>query len=299
MAGFANIKAWPDAEDAGKSWISSFRKTVSNNTFGNNTWMDYSYYPGSPPANFYASAPLEAAMVSPSRGIYVPAVAPAKQFVRNLKFMTLSPTSTSSACGRQQIMLIDQLLYYPFIDMDSLDEQVLVNDIAIPRYDGGKVFIVSQSPVQTGAGQFRFQYTNSEGVSGRTSQLINTFTCSGGGQVCHSILANNLARPPFCELQLGDTGVKSIQSVTFSSPAGGLMALVIAKPLITVHVTQESRTTTTGTIESFGACDEFVSVINHAPPRIIDGAVITMLAACHGGQPSSSILSGILETTWS
>ena len=77
------------------------------------------------------------------------------------------------------------------------------------------------------------------------------------------------------------------------------MALVIAKPLITVHVTQESRTTTTGTIESFGACDEFVSVINHAPPRIIDGAVITMLAACHGGQPSSSILSGILETTWS
>jgi hypothetical protein len=76
------------------------------------------------------------------------------------------------------------------------------------------------------------------------------------------------------------------------------MALVIVKPLMTAFLTQGARRTTAGNLESYGACDEFASVINQAPPRVIDGAVLGLFAAGYGGSLASSILSGILETTW-
>jgi hypothetical protein len=103
---------------------------------------------------------------------------------------------------------------------------------------------------------------------------------------------------PFCHLQAGDKGVKSIESVTFTAAGGGLMALVIVKPLLTAFVTQEARRTTTGNLESYGACDEFAAVINAAPARIIDGAVLNLFACGHGGSLASSFLAGLLETTW-
>jgi hypothetical protein len=86
--------------------------------------------------------------------------------------------------------------------------------------------------------------------------------------------------------------------VTFTAGGGGLMALVIVKPFLSAHLTQESRRTTSGNLESYGACDEFASIINHRPPQIIDGAVLGLFAAGYGGSLASSILSGLLETTW-
>ena len=103
---------------------------------------------------------------------------------------------------------------------------------------------------------------------------------------------------PICSLQAGDKGVKSIESATFTVAGGGLMALVIVKPLLTAYVTQESRRTTSGNLESYGACDEFASMIHVRPPRIIDGAVLGLFAAGYGGSLASSVMSGLLETTW-
>lgn len=298
MAGFANIKQWPDAEDAGQSWVTGFRKAASTVTTTTSAWTDYSYYAGSPPANFYASAPLEAAVVEASRGIYVPTVAPAKQFLRNLKLMTAASSATSTANARQGLILSDLLLYYPFLDTDAVGEQQdMVNTVTIPRYSSGQVIAVSQSAAST-VGTFTFTYTNQDGVSGRVSQPHFTFAVGGGGQVVASSVGSSASYHPFCALKVGDSGVKSIESVTFTAAGGGLMALVIVKPLMTAYVTQESRRTTTGNLESYGACAEFASVINRAPPRIIDGAVLGLFAAGYGGSLASSILSGILETTW-
>lgn len=103
---------------------------------------------------------------------------------------------------------------------------------------------------------------------------------------------------PFCSLQAGDSGVKSIESVTFTAAGGGLMALVIVNPLMTAYVTQEARRTTSGNLESYGACDEFAAMIHNRPAKIIDGAVLNLLAAGHGGSLASSFLVGLVETTW-
>jgi hypothetical protein len=46
--------------------------------------------------------------------------------------------------------------------------------------------------------------------------------------------------------------VQSIQSVTFTAAGGGLMALVIVKPIFNGYVTQECRTTSG---VAFGAAD--------------------------------------------
>lgn len=296
--GFDNIRQWPDAENAGQSWITGFRKAPSSVATTTSAWTDYSYYAGSPPANFYASTPLEASVVDPTRGIYVPTVSPATQHLRNLKLMSAASSAASTTNARQGLILADYLLYYPFIDTDAVGEQQdMTNTVTIPRYEGGQVVAVSQSTAST-TGQFTFTYTNENGVAGRVSQNHFTFAVGAGGQVVASSVGSAASYHPFCSLQAGDSGVKSIESVTFTAAGGGLMALVIVKPLMTAYVTQEARRTTAGNLESYGACNEFAAMIHNRPAQIIDGAVLNLLAAGYGGSLASSFLVGLVETTW-
>ena len=296
--GFTSIKQLPEAEDAGQSWITGFRKAASSVATTTHAWTDYSYYSGSPPANFYASTPLESAFVDAARGFYVPTVAPATQHLRNLKLMSAASSATSTTNARQQLVLADLLMYYPFIDTDAVGEQQdMVQTVSLPRYGGGQVVAVAQSAASAN-GQFTFTYTNDQGVAGRVSQNHFTLITTGGGQVVATSVGSAASFHPFCHLQAGDSGVQSIESVTFSVAGGGLMALVIVAPLLTAYTTQESRRTTSGNLESYGACGEFASMIHVRPPRIIDGAVLGLFAAGYAGSLASSVLSGILETTW-
>jgi len=118
---------------------------------------------------------------------------------------------------------------------------------------------------------------------------------AGGGQVVASSVQSAASYHPYLALQAGDSGVKSIESVTFTAGGGGLMALVIVQPLLECFLTQEAKR---GTTDSFGACAEFASVIHHRPREIKDGAVVNLFAAGHAGSLASSILAGVLETTW-
>lgn len=298
MAGFRRIAEWVDARDAGQEHYTSFRKAISSTATTTSAWIDYSYFPGSPTANFYASAPLEAATVEAERGIYVPTVAPSTQWLRNLKVMSAASSATSTTNARQHLILADLLLYYPFVDTDAVGEQQdMVNAVTIPRYDFGQVIAVGQSAAST-TGTFTFSYTNQDGTAGRTSQAHFTFAIAGGGQVVASSVQSATSYHPFLHLQAGDYGVKSIESVTFTAGGGGLMALVIVHPLLTAYMTQESRRTTSGNLESYGACDEFASLIHNRPQQIKSGAVLDIFACGYSGSLASSVLAGILETTW-
>ena len=298
MAGFKNLREWVDADASGQVHYTSFRKAPSSTATTASAWTDYSYYSGSPPANFYASAPLEAAEVEQSRGIYVPSVSPAKQYLRNLKMMVSASSATATTAARQRINLVDILMYYPFVDTDAVGEQQdLVNAITLPRYEYGAVIAVAQSSAATN-GQFTVGYTNQDGTSGRTSPVHNTWITTGGGQVVAASVGSAASFHPYCSLAAGDVGVRSIENVTFTTGGGGLMALVIVKPLFSSYTTQECRRTTAGNLESYGACTEFASMIHHRPPQIIDGAVIGLFACGHAGTLASSPLAGILETTW-
>jgi len=298
LAGFKNLREWVDADIAGQYHVTGFRKAPSSAATTTSAWTDYSYYAGSPPANFYASSPLEAAEIDDTRGIYVPTVSPAKQYLRNLKLMSRASDGASTANGRQQIILADVLMYYPFIDTDAVGEQQdLVNAITLPRYDDGLVMAVAQSAASA-VGNFTFTYTNQAGTAGRVSEAVDTFAVTAGGQIVAASPGSSASYLPFVPLAAGDSGVQSIEAVNFTVGGGGLMALLIVKPILTAHITQESRRTTTGNLESYGACDEFASIIHHRPPEIKDGARLVLFAAGHAGSLASSVLAGLLETTW-
>lgn len=297
--GFGNVAKISQSYDAGQTWVTSFRKAVSSAATPTSGWVDYSYFAGSPPANFYASSPLVSSVVESSRGIYLPTVTGSHtQHLMNLRLMTQASGATSTANARQSVLVCDYLLYYPFIDTDAVGKQQdLENTVTIPRYDWGQVIAVSQSAAST-AGQFTISYTNQDGVPGRTSQNTYTLaTLTGGGQVA----SNNLSTggfSPFINLQAGDYGVKSIESATFTAAGGGLIALVIVKPLFHATATQECRVST-GTVDSYGSCDEYQSLIHQAgAPEIKNGAVINFFAQGMAGSLASSILVGTLETAW-
>lgn len=296
MAGFVNTAEYAQAREDGQTWVTQFRKLVASAASVTNAWVDYTYSGGSPSANFYASTPLESAEVETARGIYVPTVAPATQFLKNLMVMTASSSATSTANGRQQLILCDYLLYYPFIDTDAVgEEQTLTTAVTIPRYASGRVMAVAQSAASA-IGTFTFNYTNQDGDP-KTSPANSTFVVAGGG---HLVGAGGAGASyyPFLDLAAGDSGVQSIESITMSVAGGGLMALVIVHPLLTAHVQQECRRTTTGNLESYGAASEFSSLIHHQPPQIIDGAVLGILGCGFSGSLASSTLVGILETIW-
>lgn len=293
MAGFSTVADFAGADEYGRCWFTQFRKTVASAATTTNAWIDYSYFAGSPPANFYASTPTTAAVVEASRGIYVPTVSPYQQHLQSFSVMTAGTASAVNA--RQRLILTDYLLYYPFIDTDAIGEQQdLDNTVTIPRYSNGRVIAVAQSAAST-IGTFTFTYTNQDGTGGRVSPASSTFAVAGGGQV---VSADGVGASfnPYLALQAGDSGVQSIQSVTFTAAGGGLMALVIVKPLHNGYVTQECRTT--GGV-AFGAADEFRSVIHSAgAQRIVDGAVLNFFAQGNAGSLASSQLVGTLETLW-
>jgi hypothetical protein len=293
MSGFRTVGDFANADLLGQCWITQFRKAVASAATTTNAWIDYSYFAGSPAANFYASSPSVAALVEASRGIYVPTVSPMTQHLKSMMVMTANTATAVNA--RQRLVLCDYLLYYPFIDTDAIgEEQLMDNTVPLPRYTSGRVIAVAQSAAST-TGQFTFIYTNQDGVAGRVSQNEFTFAVAGGGQVV-SADGVGASYMPYCHLQLGDTGVKSIESVTFTAAGGGLMALVIVKPLFNGYVTQECRTTTG---VAYGAADEFMSLIHAAgAPQIKDGAVLNFFAEGTAGSLASSMLVGTLETVW-
>lgn len=297
---FRSVSEFANADLLGRTWMTQFRKLVASATTPTSGLIDYLYYAGSPPANFYASAPYVSAVVEANRGIYLPSVAPATQHLRNLTVMSGAASATTTSSQRQLLILADYLLYYPFIDTDAVGEQQdMENTVACPRQGWGQVIAVSQSAASA-VGLFTFTYTNELGVAGRVS--ANTFTLStqaGGGQVA-STSNSSAGYHPFIVLQKGDRGVSSIQSVTFTAAGGGLLALVIVQPIFTHIVTQECRRTTSSNLESYGAANKFDAVIHQAGcPQIPDGAVLGIFGQGFAGSLASSTLVGIIETVWS
>ena len=302
MSGFANVAAWARSPDLGRYHLTTFRKAVASAATVANDFVDYTYFAGNPPANFYASSPLEAAHVEAIRGIHVPNVAPARQFVKSLTVMSAASSATATSNQNQRLLLCDYLLYYPFIDTDAIGEQQdMVQTVSLPRYADGKgvmMMAVAQSAAST-VGTFTVSYTTQDGVAARTSDITYTKAVAGGGTIVSSTTNAASGSQPFIQLQAGDSGVRSVESVTFSAAGGGLLAIVLVKPLMHIHCTQECRRTTTGNLESYGAASQQESLIHRQPVELVDGRVLGIVSLGNAGSLASSILTGVLETHWS
>ena len=230
MAGFKTIGEVVNAELDGKVRNYIWRKTPSQTTI-TGLWFDTSMSPGMPAPQYYIGAITTATQLRQSTdgGLYHGAnVSPSEKFLRRMTTMANAVTALP-----MNTILCDYLMFYPFIDEGTTDAQTMTNVATLPRYTDGKGVQVMaiQTNAGTGGQQFFFTYTNSDGVAGRTSQTVTMNTSTVVGNVLGSNRATINASNPFIGLQLGDSGVRSIESVTMLGVDTGLFALVLVKPL--------------------------------------------------------------------
>lgn len=282
MVGFNGVSRLAAADDEGRVHTAHFRKVPSQASVAG-WWVDLSMASGNPPPNYYVGTPLEATALNGFRGIFhgddkTPAS-------KHLVTFGLIASSAGFIC---QHKLCDYLMFYSFVDGDSTDTQLMDNTVTLPRYEtsGGQVMAVAITP-STGSGTFTFDYVNQNGIV-RTSpvQACSTTAANIATLVTtQQAVANNAA--PFLRLAVGDTGVRSIVSCTFVVPNGGLIALVIARP-VTDHAPRELNTPAEKT---WG--DQFVGA-----PRVYDDAYLGLLANT-AASVAGGVVSGYIKFVWS
>lgn len=283
MAGFANVAELVDAEISGAVKLSSWRKQPTQTT-ALGFWFDLSMSPGNPVPQYYAASPgVSVAMSQSSDGgiFHGGAVSPARKYLRRMMAMTVTSTAVP-----MPMILCDYLLYYPFLDESTTDPQTLTNSATLPRYtdgDGVQMMAVVVAG-QTGGQTFSVSYTNSDGVSGRTSKTVTMATQAANGTILTTARTNSGG--PFIGLQDGDTGVRSVESVTMNGIDVGLFTLVLVKPIAQMS------------IRGIDAPVEVDYLLDFSQlPQIEDNAYLNFI--CHpGGTLANAPIHGIAEFVW-
>jgi len=276
------IKQLVDVEEAGKVRHYTWRKTPSQTTTAK-LWFDLSMSAGRPVPKYWFDAPpaiAKAVGYSTDGGLeHGGGVSPSEKYLR----LTTSIATAATALPLTMI-LCDYLLYYPSIDDSILDEQPLDNTVTLPRYTDGKgVQVIAVSVAgRTGGARFYFTYTNSDGVSGRTSQIVYENSATAVGTLQCSGANNDSSAMPFIGLQSGDSGVRSIQSVTMLGADVGLFTLVLVKPLGTSVVRE---------ITAPSEKDYFLE--SGTVPRIYDDAYLSFLCLPQGTLAATALMGDI------
>jgi hypothetical protein len=287
MPGFRGLWEINDKINQGQSYYSFWRKTPSQTTVARQ-WFDMSMSPGNPAPQYYAASPLIAQQMKRSTDGGIPhggSVSPSSKFLSRFLIMSASATGLP-----MPFILCDYLLYYPFVDTGTNDEQVLTNSVSLPRYsDGAGVQIMAVSVAGSVGLQptFQVKYTNSSGVSGRTSKLHTLSTNTFNGAIMSNDQTTAISNMPFIGLQDGDSGVRSIESVTFVTGTDvGLLSFVLVKPLMSGIL-----------LEQTAASEKVCQPNDGIMPQIYDDAFLGLLVNPQGSL-SGVAFHGEIETIW-
>lgn len=274
------------AYEAGQTKLSTWRKSPSQTTTAG-VWFDMSMSPGNPIPNYYASSPAVAATLNGNEGIFHGA-ASSPQTKRLKTLMALTAVATALPMN---MLLCDYLLYYPFLDQGTNDDQPLDNSVALPRYadgDGVQAIAVMTNPQVSGGARFNFDYTNQDGVSGRTSGTVTCNTATAIGSLVNTASATAGASSPFIPLQGTDTGIQSVQTFRMVSGSDvGLICLVLVRPVARISIRG---------IDAPTEVDYFTA--GPSLPEIKDGAYLNFIALPNGSLAATPIY-GLAEFIWS
>lgn len=267
---FKKVADIVNAELSGQYQLSSFRK-VSSQATAAGTWTDLSMASGNPSPNFYSWLELTSTTLDGNKGIYHWQNVSTQKVLKELSVQTVTANAVPIT-----MVLCDYLLFYPQIDMDSVDPQLMINDTPLPRYETGegvRMFLVAQYPYVWWV-NFVVSYTNSEWVAGRSTGTISMNTATFIGSFVHWTTVQN-SYGWFLPLQLWDKWVRSVESITFSSAWGGLWAIVLVKPLATITINEITAPSETNYVK------DMTSI-----PEIKNGAFLSFIAC-----PNASIAS--------
>jgi len=275
---FNSVSEYADYRSQGAWQQSSYFKTGTPVVGVTGRWIDLSVSNGQPIYNIYPGGPATATPLSNFNGNRAVYTGPLPGEGKTKHLHTLTVDTTGAAVPATYI-LADYLMVYPFIDTDSTDLQLCTNIATLPRYtdgEGVQCFVVVQLPM-TGLnvnGSCTVNYTNSAGVSGRTTTFALIGATAVGSVICAGSNATNLTSTqcsPFIPLAPGDKGIRSIQSITMDTNIGGLVAFVLCYSIASIptftQITQVEKT--------------FFSRTGRAP-KIEDGAFLHFLMTNSG-----------------
>ena len=252
----------------GKFWRGDINKITGGAAYTAGRWYDMSPLNGTPVANAWTGTALNAQVPSESTGFGIYHGGNVSTDTKHL--VNISAMSAVATAVPGMLMLVDMLLYYPGISMNSSSAQNLTNTNTLTRYTNGagvRAYLVIQTTSGATAHNIAMSYTDQGGTAGNTLPVTVACTASAiAPHITHSgTAANNYG--PFLPLASGDTGIRSVQSVTLSAASlAGTAALVLCRPLATIPITTASI-----------AAER--DLMNQLPslPRIYDGACLTWL----------------------
>jgi hypothetical protein len=167
----------------------------------------------------------------------------------------------------------------------------------IPRYQDGAgcqaLFCVQTQPTGGGPNLSASSYTNTAGTAARAFQGSPTMAATADAYATRVIHSGNAAGRygPFLPLQGGDTGIKSIESFTWSGgtayTGSGVTALVIARPLADIPIGA------TGVLTERDLVNQLLSL-----PKVEDGACLALMLFGAGATTANSPLNVVLDFGW-
>lgn len=284
MALLSTIDLCNSRDTTGANLYATWRKAPTQAT-ANGIWFDLSLSPGNPNPQYYAAAPLTSTNLASNHG-GLPAsqaVSPATKYLQRM--MALCSTA---ACLPMQMIVLDYLMFYAFCDETVTGPQTMTQSAVLTRYANGVgvQMMAVATAAQTGGQSFTVSYTNSAGVSGRTTAPVTTNAQGLIGTILTSATATNGAAGPFLPLQSPDTGVQSIQSINFATTDIGLVCLVLVKPIASLNLPG---------IDAVAEVDYFkdFSVL----PIIQDNAYLNLICM-PAGSLNGAVIHGEIITNW-
>ena len=262
-------------------------------------WYDTFALAGSPPAGTYPGAALTPVATGTSTVGWLPygsAVEPTFN-----RYLSSVEVHTSVLLGVPSwLMLVDVLMYYPGINMNTNLQQTMLAGDSLPSRcangtnDGTGVMMFLTAAATTGATPHAFHstgftYTNTTPTGGRT--IPGTVACTVSAIVPHivhsGIAINNFG--PFIPLAAGDVGVKSVEKFQLAQASGSASTstLVLCRPIAQVPLTTQ--------YVSSGR-----DMIFNTPilPRIYDGSCLSFLLFAGVAVGPSTNFEAVLDFVW-
>lgn len=250
---------------------------------GAGLWADLSMGAGTPKFNAYVGGQLEATPLSGvgNTGIYLGPYSGKKYIHR------LNANCNSANSAPYFLQLCDYLMFYPLVDLDSLDLQEMDNTQSLTRSTDGagvQVMIVLSSPMAA-AGNCTVNYINQNGdTKSVTFTLLLSSVLGAIISTASTQSKSNTAMTPFMPLAAGDTGVRRITSVQMVSSAGGFATFVLVKPLVRLQ------------LQEISVPNEVEPVRQMAQMKEIESGACLNFIGLQGGSGNVTALQGILET---
>lgn len=287
--GFLSVDQVADAVESGKTHFQHFFK-FGFPFAGQSKWIDGSVSTGLPTYNAYVAEPLTGNEMNNAgnSGIYTgPSLGDQKS--KYLLSMGLSFGGTGIPATA---ILVDYLVYYPFIDCDSTDTQFMTINPELPRYNnvGGRLMLVTQVP-NTDNGTSTATLSCVLADDSEFTFTVRMLGSSTIGAIIHSAEVGKAAAlstlTPFIPLGSSTLGIKSLKNITFDVPFGGFCTAVIVQPIATMSVFEQQTFTEKTFLQHTGTL-----------PEIKPNAFLNLVCN-HGANATLAPVHGYINLIWS